>query len=353
LVRAAQLGSPAAACLLAQRLERADPSIPPAERIVELLASCAARGHADAQAMLALLYFQGKHVQEDQGLAMHWFTRAAQRGNAFAQAWLGDILIRGQGVAVDRDAAAVWYQRAALQGHAGAIAALTSLRMADGAGGDELAQVFQLWLLAAQGGHAEAQRVVGDFYLRGVGIEPSVEEARRWLDAAVLQGYLPAMVLLAGLLLQHAPESEHPQAVELFRRAAASGNIDAQYNLGVCLRRGLGVASDDIEAEQLYSSAARQGHRSAQLALAALKAQSATTEAGWQEAAHWYRLAADAGHPAAVVSLAQLYESGRGVERDRAAALRLYRQALAAGQVDCAREVRRLEAELSGPEFAS
>src|SRR6202034_2380795 len=133
------------------------------------------------------------------------------------------------------------------------------------------AQVFQLWLRAAERGDAGAQRIVGDFYQRGVGTPRSTGEARRWLSAAALQGHVPAMVLLGGLLLQPAFEvSDQLEAVAMFRRAAAQGNLDAQYNLGVCLRRGLGVARDDTEAERLYRAAAQQGHRSAQLALGSL-----------------------------------------------------------------------------------
>ena len=96
-------------------------------------------------------------------------TRAAQSGNAFAQAWLGDALSKGDGVALDREAAEVWYERAAVQGYAGAVAALTALRMARGAGADELSQAFQMWLRAAEQGHAAAQTQVGNFYLHGVG----------------------------------------------------------------------------------------------------------------------------------------------------------------------------------------
>jgi TPR repeat protein len=140
--------------------------------------------------------------------------------------------------------------------------------------------------------------------------------------------------------------------VDLFRRAAAKGNLDAQYNLGVCLRRGLGTATDDIEAHYHYRAAAQRGHRSAQLALGGLIAETATSEAGWLDAARWYRLAADAGHPAAMVSLAQLYDVGRGVKQDRHTALALLRQAGTAGHADAEREAQRLDAELKKPEFA-
>jgi TPR repeat protein len=298
-----------------------------------------------------LLYFEGTQVAADPARALRWFTRSAQGGNAFAQAWLGDVLTRGQGVVADRDAALIWYERAALQGHAGAIAAVTSLRMAAGAGGNELAEVFALWLKAAERGDANAQRVVGDFYLRGVGTEASVEQGRRWLNAAVLQGHVPAMVLLAGVLLQHPTDpADQAQAVELFRRAAGHGNVDAQYNLGVCLRRGLGVARDDAQAEQVYRAAALKGHRSAQLALGSLKAQTATRDEEWSESAHWYRLAAEAGHPSAMMSLAELHERGRGVAANRDAALTLYQQALAAGHAPAAAELKRLEA--GKPQYA-
>jgi len=120
----------------------------------------------------------------------------------------------------------------------------------------------------------------------------------------------------------------------------------AQYNLGVCLRLGLGVMPDDAEAERLYSAAAKQGHSSAQLALGSLQAQAATTDAEWIQVAGWYRLASEAGHPTAMISLAQLHESGRGVPADLGAALKLYQRALAAGLADAAAEVQRVEAAL-------
>jgi hypothetical protein len=131
------------------------------------------------------------------------------------------------------------------------------------------------------------------------------------------------------------------------------GSLDAKYNLGVCYRRGLGVARNDSEAERLYRAAAERGHRSAQLALASMREQSATSEADWVEALHWYRLAADAGHPAALLSLAQLYERGRGVAADRREALVLYRQALAAGAADAEPAVLRIEAELKSPQYVA
>jgi TPR repeat protein len=191
-----------------------------------------------------------------------------------------------------------------------------------------------------------------------VGVQASPKEARRWLTAAARQGHAGAMVLLGGLLLQFAPDAtdrahaeEQARAAELFRRAASKGNIDAQYNLGVCLRRGIGVLRDDAKAELLYTAAAEHGHVSAQLALGTLKAQNATKEADWEDVAYWYRQASDAGHPAAMASLADLYETGRGTVRDRSAALALHRQALAAGHEESGAAIKRIESELKRREL--
>ena len=50
-----------------------------------------------------------------------------------------------------------------------------------GADAEQMGRIFNLWLKSAEQGDAIAQRVVGDFYLRGVGVEPSRVEAKRWL----------------------------------------------------------------------------------------------------------------------------------------------------------------------------
>jgi TPR repeat protein len=172
-----------------------------------------------------------------------------------------------------------------------------------------MARLFNLWLKGAERGDALAQRVVGDFCMHGIGVKRSTTQAEWWLTASVDQGDTAAMVLLGGLILE-SPENaaRFPRAVELFRRAAAQGNIDAEYNLGVCLRRGFGVGPDAQAAERSYRAAAERNHVSAQLALGDLIAESATTDAEWLEATHWYRLAADSGNAAANARLAELQE---------------------------------------------
>jgi TPR repeat protein len=49
-------------------------------------------------------------------------------------------------------------------------------------------------------------------------------------------------------------------AVELYAKAAAQGNADAQYNLGACYANGSGVAQDFKAAAAWLAKAAASGH---------------------------------------------------------------------------------------------
>ncbi len=61
----------------------------------------AEKGDAAAQAMLGLIYYQGKGVQQDYREALSWYFRAADRGDTSAQLALGSMYSQGQGVEQD------------------------------------------------------------------------------------------------------------------------------------------------------------------------------------------------------------------------------------------------------------
>jgi TPR repeat protein len=63
---------------------------------------------------------------------------------------------------------------------------------------------------------------------------------------------------------------DYIKAMEWWRLAAAQGDLDAQYNLGVCYERGEGVEVDYEEAVKWYRIAAKAGHEDAYRALDAL-----------------------------------------------------------------------------------
>jgi uncharacterized protein len=58
----------------------------------------AERGHAEAQAILALMYQQGSGVPQDVVMAAHWYLSAAEQGHVGAQYQLGLLYDKGHGV---------------------------------------------------------------------------------------------------------------------------------------------------------------------------------------------------------------------------------------------------------------
>jgi TPR repeat protein len=150
-------------------------------------------------------------------------------------------------------------------------------------------------------------------------------------------------VQLGTLLLQaeDVSESDVVEAAELFQKAAARGHADAEYNLGVCYRRGIGVAVDRDKARQLYREAAIKGHNSAQLALGDLSAEIGDNES-LKDAVKWYEQASAAGVPGAHHGLARLYETGLGVEADIDKAIAFNRKAAEAGHIEARQALNRL-----------
>ena len=70
--------------------------------IVAAVATPCVAGEADAQLMMALLYWRGRAVVRDDRVAFDWMSKAAQRKNAEALNHLGSMYERGEGV--ERDA---------------------------------------------------------------------------------------------------------------------------------------------------------------------------------------------------------------------------------------------------------
>ena len=96
--------------------------VPPpdvAQLDVARLRQIAGQGDAPAQTELGERYETGRDgVQQDDGMAVSWFRRAADQGFAAGQAALGLMYANGRGVAQDDGEAVTWIRRAAEQGYA-------------------------------------------------------------------------------------------------------------------------------------------------------------------------------------------------------------------------------------------
>jgi len=90
-------------------------------------------------------------------------------------------------------------------------------------------KIMRTWRKAAEGGHAEAQKLLGDSYFLGIaGVAHDFEAAAAW-----------------------------------YAKAAAQGHAHAQFNLGILYEGGAGVAQDFKTAAAWYAKAAAQGESDA------------------------------------------------------------------------------------------
>ena len=108
----------------------------------------AEEGDADAQALLAVVYYNGRGVRRDYEEALRWARLAAEQGNVRGQSLLGAAYYSGNGVARDPAEAARWARLAAEQGDAG------------------------------------GQMVLGALYLNGTGVPQDDVSAYMWLTLA-------------------------------------------------------------------------------------------------------------------------------------------------------------------------
>jgi TPR repeat protein len=283
LTVAAERGEPEAEFALGLHREIADKAVKAA-----WLAKAAAQRHRSAMSWLSLIYENGDGVPRDRGQSHAWHAQAALLGDRGAMIKLGENYLWGYQGNKDAALAKFWY----LQAAAGAPA------------GDTNAQIALSGLSALPGAPASAERALG--------------LVRQAAKLAALPGAQPVAPVAVTAVPPPAPPKPAPVAaprvltLEEHREAAAGGNVESMYQLGLA----------DLERRQIESnqhtgpyyndpqrnatdfrrimSAARAGHPGAQF-LAATHWLSAETDAGKKA---WLEKAAAQGHATAKERLA-------------------------------------------------
>lgn len=197
-------------------------------------------------------------------------------------------------------------------------------------------QNSMLWLIrAAKAGHRQAQCDLGGIYFRGgKGVEADPAEALKWFNLAAEQGDAQALVFAGDIyFFGYAGAADRDKGLELWRKAAAAGVVEAEYCLGNALVR---YYKDSVPegVEHLQKAAAGiQGSLGAKsaLMLAGIYFKGygpvpQDTAAGVE----WYRRAADAGSPEGQLIYGLMLVDGGYVPADAAKGLAYLR--LSAGQ---------------------
>ena len=118
------------------------------------------------------------------------------------------------------------------------------------------------------------------------------------------------------------------QEMNLLRRAAENGHVEAQWQLGLMYADGDAIKLDYVQAAAWIKRAAEQGFVRAQSVMGWLFANGLGVHQNSQEAGRWYLTAAEQGSAKDQYMVATMYRFGRyGVEKDRTEMLRWYQAA--------------------------
>ncbi len=204
---------------------------------LRLFRAAAGMGHIGAIYNVGLMYEKGEGVAMNKKEAMNWYTRSADGGFLQAMVNVGAMYYSGEGVVQNFEQALAWFRKAADRG--------------------QVVAMFNL----------------GVMYEKGEGTKKDVQTAKTWYKKAADLGDEKAMIFYSKLNIPIPNEydmgilafdaGEYQKALNLFRKAADAGNVEAMYNAGIVLQNHIKPANQ-TEAFRYFKLAADKGHEKAQ-----------------------------------------------------------------------------------------
>ena len=119
-----------------------------------------------------------------------------------------------------------------------------------------------------------------------------------------------------------------------FKDAAAQGDANGQYNLGMCYLHGYGCVRDQDLAFNSFRASALAGHPEAINNIGGFYRDGIVVEKNLEQAARWFKKSADLGNAYGQLNYALALQRGEGVPRDIAAAVAIFKAAAEQGQAE-------------------
>jgi len=178
---------------IGQRVRKAEDSVP----AFHWLKLAADAGSADAMHEIGLMYFRGYHyITKDVERAVVIFGEAAELGSDDAAYINGQIYGYENGIEVDVEKAIYYHKLAALRGFVYSQNSLADILFLVG-DEDSINESITWYRTAAENGHAEAQAMLADIYMRGEVAYLNYEESRHWATQAARQANSTGQIALA------------------------------------------------------------------------------------------------------------------------------------------------------------
>jgi len=107
---------------------------------------------------------------------------------------------------------------------------------------------YEAFFELAKSGDIDAQTLLGEMYLDGIGVEKDPQKAFFWLSKAAKKEDPQAQYLL-GTMYENGiyVSTDMHRAVKWYKEAALQGDVMAQYNLALIYKDGKGGVQKDLK----------------------------------------------------------------------------------------------------------
>ncbi|NJO12122.1 MAG: sel1 repeat family protein, partial [Gammaproteobacteria bacterium] len=123
----------------------------------------------------------------------------------------------------------------------------------------------RLFEQGAKEGHPYGLVLLASMYIEGHGTPVNLQKAEELLMQAESLGVLEAVLQRANLWHSHGDMKKHFAALQ---QGARQGSLAAQYRVGICYARGIGVEKDREKALAVMKEASADGHLGRECTLA-------------------------------------------------------------------------------------
>ncbi len=250
-------------------------------------------GDSEAQYLLGRFLVMKNLLKRERNKVIRWWDSALEKGLSSATTEEFDE----EGHKNERAEAMRWLNAAGEEGSCDALRLLSSMYHRGLLVLSEPETSVKLLARAAEMDDVVAQGLLGVIFLEGIGVEKSEKKGVEYLELASDAGnsfaqWNLALALIEGqgvlinrprakALLERAAEGGFTQdrlwsedgfegrfqrLLDLFQDLSSRGQVDANYWLGICYEKGLGVTPQRDKALELYLRSAKEGCHPAQAA---------------------------------------------------------------------------------------
>lgn len=285
------------------------------ERGLEYFEKAAMKGSVMANHILAQLYEEGMGVEQDLEKSFVYVGRLAELGDAVSQFKYGYYLIYCKVAFAE---GVKWLRESAKAGVEPAMEKLCELGveqemttderinlLLDAPSQEEGQVAFNKMCKCQSLGDAEAQFILGWMLYDGISVEKDEEKGLELLRRSADKGFVDAMSLL-GLVLKN--KGCYDEAIQYFSKAVEKGHPLAIHNLGNCYFYAWGVERDTDKAIELWRKGAEMNNPDSLYALGNCYLLGEYIAQDIDKAIESFALSANLGNQMAVEKLIDVYD---------------------------------------------